>query len=250
MSYFNFKGIIKADQHFILKDEDASHVLQSRRINTGEIIEIQDESLARWKTRVEKKNKRDLTLVPVEQISTPPEPSFHINLFQAQVKEKALDIIIQKATELGTTSVIIFQSRYSQQYKTGIEMEKKLARWRKIAVEACKQSGRLKPPEISFLSEFSELIQQIKNLSSNHIPTVCFESSGKTIGLEQLTLTGNEINLLIGPEGGWDEKELELMVCDKVHLGPRILRAETATISVISIIQYLFGDLRDKASRC
>ncbi|MBU3916457.1 16S rRNA (uracil(1498)-N(3))-methyltransferase [bacterium] len=247
MSYFNFKGIIKADQHFILEDEDASHVLQSRRINTREIIEIQDDSFNRWKARVEEKKKKSLILMPIERIIPPPESGFHINLFQAQVKEKSLDIIIQKATELGTTNIIVFQSHYSQPYKSGIELEKKLVRWRKIAMEACKQSGRLKPPTISFLSDFSKLVQRLKDVSSDQVPTICFESSGKTIRLDQLTVTGKELNLLIGPEGGWDDEELELLVCEKVHLGPRILRAETAAISAISIIQYLFGDLREKA---
>ncbi len=249
MSYFNFKGIIKADQYFTLKDEDALHLLQSRRINTGEIIEIQDELFNRWQVKVENRKKRSLTLLPIEQIEPPPESSFLIHLFQAQVKEKALDFIIQKTTELGTTSITIFQSHYSQQYKTGIEIEKKQARWRKIALEACKQSGRVKPPKISFIADFSELTQQLKNSAGNFVPTICFESSGKAISLDQSTVAVNEVNLLVGPEGGWDTEELELMDCDKVYLGPRILRAETAAISVVSIFQYLLGDLQGKVDK-
>ncbi len=245
MSYFLFNGIIIPNQSFTIKGEEALHILCSRRIQVGDIVQIQDQSQQRYRARVQKTRKRDLTLEAFSLQEAPPEPILKINLFQSLIKEKALDLVIQKATELGVSVIYIFQSRYSQQIKPGIDLKKKHNRWEKIALEACKQSGRFLPPEIHFLPKLSHY-EPFAQLSSSTVLSLCLMSVGKTASLDQLSIKEKKINVIIGPEGGWDENELNEINCLKIHLGPRILRSETAAISVVSILQFLFGDMKTK----
>ncbi len=253
MSYFVFDGVIQLQQPFVIKGEEASHIARSRRIQTGGIIQIQDQSDLRYQARIEQIGKKSLRLLPLTSQTTPPEPLFRINLYQALVKEKALDYIIQKTTELGVASIYLFQNRYSQRLKPDDEQGRKQTRWKKIAREACKQSGRVKPPEITILPDLSKLEQVLESPSTKTMATICLTSSGDTIPLDQASIASDEINLLIGSEGGWNDDEMARIECERVHLGPRILRSDTAAVSAVGILQYVFGDMRNPSilrNRC
>ncbi len=244
MSYFLFSGIIHVGYSFTIKSDEASHILKSRRIQVGEVIQIQDQNALRYEARVEDLTQKSLTLLPLKNLITPQESSLRIHLYQALVKEKALDIIIQKCTELGVSSICFFQSHYSQRLHKKTGLEKKRQRWYRIAIEACKQSGRAIPPDITFLSNLSKFHQVSVESSIETIPTFCLESSGESVPMDSIVINSNEINLIVGPEGGWEPEELLEKGFKGVHLGPRILRSETASIAAISILQFLYGDLK------
>ena len=74
-------------------------------------------------------------------------------------------------------------------------------------------------------------------------------SVGKTVPLNQIQDVDSRLNLLVGPEGGWEDSDLSHIDCPAVHLGPRILRAETAAVSAVGILQFLFGDLQEKTGK-
>jgi len=236
VGYFLYEGIIEEAESFEVSGEEAKHILASRRIRKGQEIRIQDLDYRRYLARVESKERKSLVLMPLKELATPKEPELKIHLYQAMIKEKALDNIIQKTTELGVTSIYLFHSEFSQNSEKGAE--KKLPRWQRIAEEACKQSGRIKPPEIHLLPETITF----EELDFGGRPTFLFSLDGEPKSLREVSFEGEQLNLLIGPEGGWSQQETEALSCQRIHLGPRILRADTAAIAVVSIFQSMFGD--------
>ncbi len=239
MSYFIFEDVININQKFTLKGEEARHLLSSRRIQIGELIEIQDINLRRFHASVESVTKRDLDLLPIKEIETVPESPLKINLFQALIKEKNLELVLQKTTELGVSTINVFPGAFSQRLKK--DPQKQLNRWNKICVEACKQSGRTKPPVLSYRESLNEPASEY--FANKSIPTLVFDTETNITKLSKIDIPGKEVNLLIGPEGGWQRGEIDKKKMLAVNLGLRTLRAETAAISAVTLLQFLYGDL-------
>ena len=250
MPYFLFDGIILIDQPFSIKGADSNHIFRSRRIQQGEVISIQDSSFKRYLVEVTEINKRGIVGRPVRQISTPAEPSFRINLFQALVKEKALDNIIQKSTELGVSSIWVFQSHNSQRLNPSIDIAKRLRRWETICREACKQSERLRPPSVHFLPSLDESSLSDSGAGIQMAKNICLSLSGVPDSLKHIPRHEAGLNIFIGPEGGWGEGEPVIDNLSSFHLGPRTLRAETAAITAIGVVQFLFGDFDHSPLTC
>jgi 16S rRNA (uracil1498-N3)-methyltransferase len=246
VSYFLFDGVLQLGVSIVLEGPEAVHLIGSRRIRVHEQFSLQDQQYQRYRVRVERIGRHDLSVVPLCQLPTPAEPAVRLLLFQALVKEKALDFIIQKATELGVADICLFPGYYSQPLKADTQSQRKLDRWRKIAIEACKQSGRVRPPSLHFLSGIHEFQQFSPESSTETRPMLCLTSAGSmsSVPLDEPEPGNSEIYLLVGPEGGWHPSDLEGVAVRPVHLGPRILRAETAALAAIAILQYRWGDLQ------
>jgi len=151
-----------------------------------------------------------------------------------------MDIVIQKATELGVTGIIPVITHRSQLRET-----RKHPRWRKIAEEASRQSGRSRVPEIFQTCSFEEIFDTPGLTLGKGI--IFWEQRGEKLSdvISKLSHT-DRIFLLIGPEGGFSEKEVMLASergCLTATLGSRILRAETASITAVSVIQFALGDI-------
>ncbi|MBI3632409.1 MAG: 16S rRNA (uracil(1498)-N(3))-methyltransferase [Candidatus Vogelbacteria bacterium] len=242
MSYFLSKVPLQIGTTLELTDDEARHILLSRRIEVGEMIEIQDPAGKRFEAKVIDIDRKSLSIQAISEIKTPKESPLKITVFQALIKEQPLDNIIQKLTELGVDYLVLFYSENSvERFK---EIEKKLVRWRKISEEAAKQSGRVKSANIEFIDSFENLksmnesLEQIFILDPNSIQTF------STWGLRSQV---NKIGILVGPEGGFTATELEqfssLRNVMPTNLGPRILRADTAAIASAAITQSLWGDM-------
>ena len=175
------------------------------------------------------------------RVITQKEPPIKITLFQALSKNEHCDLTIQKCTELGVSSIIIFNSQRTQIPLKSSKIEKKLMHWKRIAQSACEQSGRSIVPTIEFISRFDSTLEH--PASSQRI-MLDFEGLSIKQELEQLEI--DSIDLLLGPEGGLTTEEITLAhqhKFNKVRLGPRVLRTETAAITAVSLIQMLAGDL-------
>ena len=234
MSYFLNEDPIFIAEPFEIKGEEATHILQSRRIRLGEKIEIQDSEQQRFLCEVTELMRKSLVVVAVEQITPPTEPALELILYQAIIKEKALDFILQKTCELGVKEVRLFESQNAQKKSKKADLEKRIERWQKIALEAAKQSGRVQPSKISIV----EAIPQ--NLPPAN--TLIFDCHGERKSIKELTLPEGQLNLILGPEGGFTKGELPSHY-PSYHIGPRVLRADTAALSVIAILQFHLGDL-------
>jgi len=182
------------------------------------------------------------------------EPSVKINLYQSLPRLKKFDFIVEKATELGVNKIIPVISERVQLPKDVIQNPAKLARWRKIALSAAKQCGRVVVPEVTEITKFHDAVviaspesigvNSAKQPKTETISIIPWESEQNTT-LKKVLKTANcqlsTVNLFIGPEGGFSESEIELARQNgvvPVSLGKRILRTETAPIVVIANLLY------------
>lgn len=182
--------------------------------------------------------KKTTVLKIIEKISPPaPESDLDLTLAVALLKGEKFDLVVQKAVELGTVKLVPLSTKRAD--AKFFDAEKKLERWRKIAVDATKQCGRAKLMEIT---EPADLEKFVKAADDTRI--LFAEKGGGDFS--QLKLS-QKITAVIGSEGGWEEAEIEAARkygFQIVTLNGRILRAETAAISIAAILQHRFGDLK------
>lgn|SRR5262245_11467366 len=174
------------------------------------------------------------------------ESPLRLILAVALTKGEKMDFVVEKATELGVHTIIPFASAYSVPRLDGTKATKRSERWSKIALSAVKQCGRVKIPEIEPLCEFDHLVTRPWGQTLK-----CFfweKEQEQTLR----KLYENESNVAavlvtIGPEGGFTQSEASSAIAQgfrSVSLGKRILRAETAVVTAMTLAQYLWGDLR------
>ncbi|MBI5139851.1 MAG: 16S rRNA (uracil(1498)-N(3))-methyltransferase [Candidatus Vogelbacteria bacterium] len=250
MSYFLSDKPLKVGEISNIEGEEAKHILLSRRMRSampdgrqGEKLKIQDINGKRFLCEFITASRESLDILALEEITSQKEPALKIYIFQSLIKEQPLDNILQKATELGATGIFIFSPERSlERFK---EMDKKLDRWNKISLEAAKQSDRISPLKISYLTHQEDVIKRMGELDQVFLlePT-----SKETFATWELSSQVNSIGILVGPEGGFSTKEIEtfsgLKKVIKISMGPRILRADTASIVAVAIIQSLWGDMK------
>ncbi len=243
MSYFLSDRSLNAGDIIELTNEEARHILLSRRIEIGEIIEIQGPDVRRFSAKVVSMERKTVSVQALEEIATPKESPLSITIFQSLIKEQPLDFIIQKTTELGVESLVLFSSQNSTDRFR--DMEKKLARWRKIGEEAAKQSGRIKPVNIEYLNNEKDLESRTSELPKIFLLEPTAKDTFRSTWVSNTQVT--EVGVLVGPEGGFTEDEvkdfLKIKNTTPVSMGPRILRADTAAIASATLLQSLYGDM-------
>jgi len=164
-----------------------------------------------------------------------------ITLYQAVLKGEKMDLIIQKATELGTSIFVPLMARNSIPRWTPAQALERTARWQRIADAATEQCERSLPMRVEV---------PLTSMSLGVLPSptlLLHEREGENLPAMALRLPDvHEVGLLLGPEGGWDDGEVRAFRAAgaiPIHLGRRVLRAETASIVAITLAQYLWGDL-------
>jgi len=211
-----------------ISKEDRKYIFSVLRLKIGNSIIVIDGKGKSFEAKIIDKNKLEI----IEEDKKNIEDPFSLILCQALLKGEKMDMIIQKTTELGVKKIIPFVSE-----RCILKNTNKIERWRKIAKEASEQSGRNFVPEITDLTNFENLISKIDN------GLLFWEKEEKPLIylIKELDIS-KPIFLLIGPEGGFSEKEI-LNVREKgiktASLGRRILRAETASIVSLSILNFL-----------
>lgn len=170
------------------------------------------------------------------------ESNIIINLYQGLPKSDKFEWIIQKCVELGVNSIIPFNSQRTIVKWDKKKEKKKIERYNEISSSAAKQSKRSYIPIVENLIDFDDMIDKLKE--KNII--LAYENRGATLKEVLLKNKMEEINIIIGPEGGFSEeevKEFENINASIVNLGNRILRTETAAIALTAMIQYEIGDI-------
>jgi 16S rRNA (uracil1498-N3)-methyltransferase len=166
-----------------------------------------------------------------------------ITLYQGLPKGDKLELILQKAVELGAAEIVPFLARRSVVRVKGKEDEK-LARWQRIAREAARQSGQTTIPRISFSRDTADVVQQ----AQQSVKLMLWEREQDNRLKETLTRFShpNSVAVLVGPEGGLHDEEAEHAIQGgfiPVSLGDRIVRTETASLVVLAILQFYWGDI-------
>jgi 16S rRNA (uracil1498-N3)-methyltransferase len=192
-----------------------------------------------WLCRIAEigKNRGRLT---VERQLRSPEPEPDLWLLFAPIKRARLDWLVEKATELGVAMLLPVWTARTQSERLNLE------RLRAHAVEAAEQSERLSVPEIRAPETLGRVLCA---WPPERRLIVCDESGGgEPIGDASLRLSGRPLAFLIGPEGGFDQTELDaldkLSFVTRIGLGPRVLRAETAAVAALAVFQAIAGDWR------
>ena len=221
----------------ILNDDDIHHVLHVMRMRKGDELEVvADQHL--YSAIIESINPLEISIN--YEIPSDSEINQDVTLFYTLAKGDKIDLVVQKATELGVKRIVLLSSERCVVKWEEKETDKKLERYRKIAKEASEQSHRLIIPEI--VGVFS-----LKNIPDNllcDLNLFAYEKqAGKTIDLhKELNNAKGSVSVLVGPEGGFSEKEAEMVVNKynfvPISLGKRILRSETGAIYALSVIGF------------
>ena len=221
------------------------HLQDSLRVTIGEILWVGNGQGSRYRTEITDISKRAVTGLILETIQAPPRHTPDLILGQSLLKGEKMDWVIQKASELGISAIVPIESRHSVVQIKADRVNHQLARWQRIAVEAAQQSEQWRVPTITAPQIITDLL---KNRPTYTVTLMLTErrdgKSLQTVALPNET-TGSVL-IVIGPEGGWSKEEMGLVEqagIQPITLGPHILRAETAAIAVVSIVQSRLGSL-------
>jgi 16S rRNA (uracil1498-N3)-methyltransferase len=194
-----------------------------------------------YRGRVSDINKKTINIEILSKEKNNNESPININLFQSISSNEKMDMVIQKATELGVSSIQpIFTSRSTVKLSLD-RIKKRLIHWRQVSISACGQSGRSKIPTIKSPIGFDRFVEGI---STNSLNLLLHPDNSKESSNLPNKYSG-DINIFIGPEGGFSQDEVLLLKkqnCINIQLGSRILRTETAPLAIIAILQYKYGD--------
>lgn len=233
-----------SDNHIIINGSDAIHIGRSLRMKIGEELILCCDKID-YKTKITSISDKEVYCEILDKFPIDSEPDINLTLYQAVPKLDKLELITQKAVELGAMKIVpVITSRcISRPDKKGFS--KKKERLNKIALEAAKQSGRGIIPEVLDILDFKTAVLKLKE---HDYSFVCYENGGVPFSyvVDPSDFKNKSIGLFIGSEGGFSESEIKLcedMGINTISMGKRILRCETAPISAISIIMALSGNM-------
>jgi len=227
-----------------LEGEEAKHILRVLRLGPGDRIVLFDNSGWEYEAQITGRQSGQVFYEVLEKKWVPRESPLRITLAVPLIRPQPLEWIFQKGTELGVHSFCPYYSRYSGRNFSSQEWEGKQERWKRIITEAAKQCGRNRLPELIAPGSFDQV------LSTGDPALRILPYEGETVYTlkeiaDRYPETGR-VMACIGPEGGFSPEEVRRAE-DKnfftISLGPRILRAETAVLTLIGLLQYLWGDL-------
>lgn len=216
--------------------EEAKHI-EVLRHKVGDIIEV---------------NNRNCKIISIEKNKVVCEmfgeeikrgvPNIDITLYQALLKSDKMEYVIQKSVELGISKIIPFESKNIVVKLKDNDKNKKIDRYNKIAKEATKQCGRTDEVEVVNIMSFKEMLNSLEEYSA---VVLAYENEKQPLKDVLKNINKEKIAIIIGAEGGFDKEEVEKILENKkavsVSLGSRILRAETASLNLISILGYEFN---------
>jgi 16S rRNA (uracil1498-N3)-methyltransferase len=215
------------------------------RLSEGSQISLVDAGGKEYKGEILHIGTDTLTVSVKESCRESTAPDIpQITLFQALPKGDKLELIIQKCTELGVHKIVTFGAARSISRPSEERMQDRLKRWNRISTEASRQANRFTVPKIEFASELSEICKK-----SDHKLKIILWEEERGSSLRQLLEnvdSPESIAVIVGPEGGLTKTEVEMAArwgFVPVSLGNRILRTETASIAIIAILQFYWGNL-------
>lgn len=228
----------------IIEGEDVKHISKVLRCKNGEKLEICDNDNNEYICEIADIDKSIVELNILQKVDIKRESDLKIKLYQGLPKGPKMEMILQKLTEVGVDEIVLVQTKRSVAKVDDKKEDKKLERWERIIYEAAKQSKRGKIPRLRGILSFKEALLEMKENDFNIAP---YENE-RTKSIKQ-AIKGvdiNNIGIFVGPEGGFDESEIEAIEeigGQSVSLGPRILRTETASVVASSIVLYELSDL-------
>lgn len=230
----------------VLSADEARHLRDVLRLHEGDEVYVFDGEGAEFLCSVQQIDRRTTIELTVQREVEParPESPLELTLAVALLKGEKFDLVVQKATELGVARIIpLMTKRADVRLREERDADKRANRLARLALEAAKQSGRARVPHIEAPRKFESFVEE------NSTAEVLFFSEREGVSLREIKndLQPLSLTAVIGPEGGWDDAEIEMARLAPnwriVTLGGRIMRAETAAIAITALLQHLYGDL-------
>jgi 16S rRNA (uracil1498-N3)-methyltransferase len=225
-----------------LPESAAVHLSRVLRLGVGDECVLFNGDGRDYAARIVAIDKRGVRVAVEGSRVVDNESPLRITLLQGVARGEKMDLILQKATELGVTSIAPLWSQRSEVKLEGERLAKRLAHWRGVVASACEQCGRALVPEVISPVALAAAQQAIPVGGLRLI----LDPEGE-LAMGAMTLgTGEALALAVGPEGGWSPLDRELLRgagFRGLRLGPRILRTETAGLAAIAALQSRFGDL-------
>ncbi len=227
-----------------IEGDEARHIRKVLRLKEGDEIIVFDGSAKEYEGKIVEEKASSVVISIQNILFSEKESPLEITLAQSVLKGEKMNYLIQKATELGIKRIIPF---FSSRTIPLLEKSGRLGRfrrWERIAIEASKQCGRGVIPKIEAIQDYSEMLQ---NIAPNFLRLILWEREGAKLkeileGLKEEM----KVFFIVGPEGGLSQEEVDLSK-EKgfipITLGKRILRSETASLCLLSILQYERGDI-------
>lgn len=235
LSRFYVEDNLEVDQPIALPTDVAHHLARVLRLNTGDTVILFNGEGGEYQCIIETLDKKAVTVLPHRFVDDNRETSLNVHLGMCVLKREAMDNVFMKATELGVSAITPLLSDYCTVSKKAIA--KRQPHWQQISISACEQCGLNVLPRIHTPLPLNDWVD---------------EQTGKRIialpdADQPINTTEHpaEVSLLVGPEGGFSPDEAGYAMdsgFEAVSFGARILRAETAPIVALSVLQYEWGD--------
>ncbi|MDT4952577.1 MAG: rRNA (uracil1498-N3)-methyltransferase [Acidobacteriota bacterium] len=230
--------------------DEARHLRDVLRLGRGDEVFVFDGEGREFRCVVEETLRDVATLNVCGEVETlRPESLLRLTLAVALLKGEKFDWVVQKATELGATRITPVVTKLADvRLRDEADGARRVTRFLRIALEACKQSGRARVPQIDAPLAFKELVESASS-NMDEWRVMFAERGGRGLSetVETLAVRPRAVTALVGSEGGWTDEEIALARdagWNVVTLGGRTLRAETAAITITALLQHLFGDVK------
>lgn len=220
---------------------DVNHIKNVLRMKIGEELHISDGNNKKYLCEIVSMTSDEVCVLIKEELKSDTELPSKIYLFQGLPKSDKMELIVQKAVELGAYEIIPVATKRAVVKLDDKKAVKKVERWNSIAEGGAKQSGRNVIPKVKRVMAFKEAIQYAKELDVVLIPYELAEGMQETRQIISDIQPGQSIGIFIGPEGGFETAEVEYAIengAKAITLGKRILRTETAGLTTLSILMY------------
>lgn len=245
MRYFFIDPSLVTGPEVSITGSEAHHIKNVLRLKPGDGLKLFDGTGFEYEAAIVRVSATKVTVEIHGKAKATVPSGVQIMVAQAFLKEKKMDDLVRKLCELGMAQWVPFFSSRSIARPDAKRLAGRVQRWQRIATEAVKQCRRIDTPEIANAVSFEEMLAFGNNCN---LKIVFYENESDplTRDFAPTDRPPGKILLMLGPEGGFTEKEIHQLRENgfiTAGLGPRILRAETAAIAAVTLVQYLFGDM-------
>lgn len=225
-----------------LGKEAARYLGRVLRLHVGDTVQVFNGEDGEWLAEIRQLGNSDITLAVHDSIERESESGLDVHLVQGISRGERMDFVVQKATELGVKHITPVLTDYGVVRLDDKRAQKRRDHWQRVVESACEQSGRICPPLVDAPLSLNDWFGTARDTDSRDL----ILRPGAENPLGALDAPQARLCLLIGPEGGFSDREYadaDTTGFEAVTLGPRILRTETAAVAAIAIAQSLWGDV-------
>lgn len=224
-----------------LPDAAANHLARVLRLREGDACVLFNGDGHDYDARITAISKRGVLADIVGARAVENESPLRVTLLQGIARGEKMDLILQKATELGVSAILPVMAERTEVKLDAERAEKRVAHWHSVIASACEQSGRARLPALSPPPSLADAARAVDAEATK----LTLDPTGE-VSLATVAVTAGAVVVAIGPEGGWSPRDRDTLAAagfTGLRLGPRILRTETAGLAAIAALQSRFGDL-------